>query len=124
MGNPLRGEAAFKAGDVEKTLVLDVNVFCEIEAATGLGFDELIATMQGSPSFTLLRQVFAAGLQEKHPGTTVQDAGRIMSAAGVEEMTGAIQRALACVIPEVKEDASRPPNRKARRAGAGTGSGS
>ena len=125
MSNPLRGEATLKAGDVERTIVFDVNAFCELEAATGLGVNELVETMQGSPSFTLLRQIFTAGLQAKHPGTTARDAGQIMSDAGLDQMTEALNKAMSAALPEVKDDASRPPNRQARRARtAGTGSGS
>jgi hypothetical protein len=121
MGNPLRGEAAFTAGATPYTLVFDVNVFCELEADTGLALNELVATIQGSPSFTLLRAVFCAGLQAKHPATTKAQAGTIMSDAGIEEMTGALRRALAMAMPkEVKGDAARPP-RSPRKKQAGTG---
>lgn len=119
MGNPLRGEATFKAGDAEKTLVFDVNVFCELEAETGFGVNDLVEQMQGSPSFTLLRSIFCAGLQTKHPGTTKSDAGRIMSDAGMDEITAALEKALAAAMPEATdEQEGRPPNRKERRAKA------
>lgn len=111
MANPLRGEATFKAGDAEKTLVFDINVFCELEADTGMGINALVAEIQGEPSFTLLRSVFCAGLQTKHPGTTKMEAGAIMSDAGVEGMTGALRGALQAAMPEAKEGGQNPPQK-------------
>lgn len=123
MGNPLRGEAALAAGAVTCTLVCDVNAFVEMEAATGLTFNELLATVQGNPSFTIVRQVICAALQEKHPGTTLREAGKLMSDAGLTETVTALRTAIKHALPEVKDDGSRPPNRKGRRAAAaGTGS--
>jgi hypothetical protein len=112
--NPLRGEASFKAGDAEKTLVFDINVFCELEEETGLGVNELIEQMQGSPSFSLLRSIFCAGLQPKHPGTTKKEAGDIMSDAGLDEMTAALRKAIQAAMPEAKEGGANPPRRKAK----------
>ena len=122
MSNSLRGEAPLVAGGETFTLVYDVNAFVEIEANTGLGFGALIATIQGDPSFTLLRQIICAGLQEKHPGTTLKDAGRIMSAAGLTELTRGLRDAMKAALPEVRDDSGNPPNRRTRRAkAAGTG---
>jgi len=112
MVNPLRGEAAFKAGNEEKTLVFDVNTFCEIEEDTGLGVNALIQEIQGNPSFRTLRSVFCAGLQEKHPGTTKKAAGTIMSDAGLEVMTDALRRALQAAMPEAKEEPGNPRGKK------------
>lgn len=120
MANPLRGEASFKAGDAEMTLVFSINAFCELEADTGLGVNEVIEQVQGNPSFTLLRSIFCAGLQAKHPGTTKLEAGEIMSDAGIEEMTDALRRALQAAMPEAKEGSANPPKPAAKkRVGAG-----
>lgn len=108
MGNQLRGEAAFDAGGTQKTLVFDVNVFCDIEADTGMGVNELVQAIQGAPSFSLLRSVFCAGLQVKHPGTTKAEAGSIMSDAGIDEMTDALRRALQAAMPEAKGETGNP----------------
>ena len=120
MTNPLRGEAKFRAGDVERTLTFDVNVFCEIENETGFGVTELIQRVQGSPSFSLLRSIFCAGLQVHHPGTTILQAGSIMSDAGIAEMTDVLRRALQAAMPEAKEETANPPKPAAKKR-AGTG---
>jgi hypothetical protein len=119
MANPLRGEAVFQAGGTERTLVFDVNTFCELEADTGLGLNELIEQVQGNPSFTLLRSIFAAGLQAKQPGTTKVQAGEIMSDAGIEQMTDALRRALQAAMPEAKEGSGNPPKAPRKKVGAG-----
>lgn len=120
MNNPLRGEAAFRAGDRDLTLVFDVNTFCELEADTGLTTDEVIERVQGRPSFSLLRSIFCAGLQEKHPGTSKAEAGQIMSDAGVAEITRSLHDALRAAMPEAKEGSENPP-KAARKGKAGTG---
>ena len=116
MANPLRGEATFRAGAAEYTLLFDVNAFCELEADSGLGVNEIVEQAQGAPSFRMLRDIFCAGLQAKHPGTSKIDAGNIMSDAGVEEMTGALRRALQAALPEAREGDENPPKgaRKSR----------
>lgn len=122
--NPLRGEAVFKAGDFERTLVINVNTFVELEEATGFGVDELIARIQTSPSFTLLRQIFCAALQTKHAGTTLRETGDLMSDAGLVEITAALQTAIQRAMPpaksdaEVKDGSANPPKPRAK-AGAG-----
>ncbi|HYI42684.1 MAG TPA: GTA-gp10 family protein [Sphingomicrobium sp.] len=117
MSNPLRGESVLRAGDTEKTLVFDVNAFCELEADTGLGLTDLIEQLQGNPSFSLLRSVFCAGLQAKHPGTTKAEAGTIMSDAGVEEITRALQSALEAAMPAPKAGSTNPPRKRGAKAG-------
>lgn len=111
MPNPLRGEAVLKAGDKEFTLLYDVNTFCSLEDETGLGVNDLVKQIQGSPSFTLLRAIFAAGLQAKHPGTSATDAGVIMSDAGIEEMTKALHTAFQRAMPAAKKGGERPPQK-------------
>lgn len=116
MGNPLRGEADLKTATANYTIVLDVNAFCEIEQDTGLSVNELIAEMQGSPSFGLLRSLFAAALQAKHPGTTVREAGDIMSDAGLEAMTEALRTAIKQAMPPATDDAGKKPVSRGARA--------
>lgn len=125
MPNPLRGEASFKAGAARYTIVFDVNAFCDLEDETGLGVGELIDQIQDRPSFKLLRSIFCAGLQARHPRTTLAEAGEIMADAGLDEMKTALANALKAAMPGAGEiDASgesaegkAPPKQK-----AGTGS--
>ncbi len=126
MPNPLRGEASFQAGDVKHTLVFDINTFCTLEDETGLAVSELMDKVQDKPSFKLLRSIFCAGLQARHPQTTLADAGRIMSDAGLEEMRSALSRALQAAMPASAElePAGESAEGKVRKRKAGTGSSS
>lgn len=101
MGNPIRGEASFRVGGQTWTLVFDVNAFCELEADTRLGIIEIIDQIQDRPSFTLMRSVYCAGLQKKHPGTTKEEAGDLISDGG-EAAGKALQKALKQAMPEPK----------------------
>lgn len=99
MPNPLRGQASFRAGEATFTLVFDINVFCELEAETGLGVTQLVEQVQEQPSFRLLRSIFCAGLQTHHPRTSIKEAGEIMSDAGLDVMKDALARALKAAMP-------------------------
>lgn len=122
MPNPLRGEASFKAGASDFTLVFDINVFCTLEDETGLGVSELIDQVQSKPSFKLLRSIFCAGLQSHHPRTTIAEAGEIMSDAGLETMQDALSRALQAAMPAPDKPTSASAEGKARKPKVGTGS--
>ena len=122
MANSLRGEASFKAGAADYTLVFDINVFCTLEDETGLGVSELIDQVQSKPSFKLLRSIFCAGLQSHHPRTTIAEAGEIMSDAGLETMQDALSRALQAAMPAPEKPTSASTEGKARKPKAGTGS--
>lgn len=117
MANPLRGEAEFKSGSESRTLVFNVNVFCELEDDTGLAINELIEQIQGKPSFSLLRSIFHAGLRTKHPGITREEAGDAISDAGIEEATKALHQAIQRAMPPAKAGPKNPP----KAAGGGTG---
>lgn len=122
MVNPLRGEASFKAGASEFVLVFDINTFCELEDETGLGMTELIEQVQSKPSFKLLRSIFCAGLQDRHSGTTIKEAGEIMSDAGLDVMKSALQRALQAAMPAAAPDSGESAEGKVVRKKVGTGS--
>jgi len=124
MANPLRGEAAFKAGAADYTLVFDINTFCALEDETGLGVSELIDQVQSKPSFKLLRSIFCAGLQTHHPRTTIAEAGEIMSDAGLDTMRDALSRALQAAMPaaDAKDASAEGKAPAGRKLKAGTGS--
>ncbi|MFZ2995951.1 hypothetical protein [Sphingobium sp.] len=128
MANPLRGEASFKAGEANFTLVFDINTFCALEDETGLGVSDLIDQVQAKPSFKLLRSIFCAGLQTHHPRTTIGEAGEIMSDAGLETLQKALSSALQAAMPAPDAVAGKSAEGKARKVRkqpeAGTGSSS
>jgi hypothetical protein len=120
--NPLRGEAPFKAGASKFTLLFDINVFCELEDETGLDLPALMEAIGNRPSFKLLRSIFCAGLQEHHPGTSIKEAGNIMSDAGMEGIKDALQRAMQAAMPaKADDDGVGGSEGKGPATGGGTG---
>jgi hypothetical protein len=123
MTNVFLGEADLVADGTTYRLLLDVNAWCDIEASTGMKLPAIVEEMGKEPSLSLLRTIICAGLQEHQPGTTIRGAGKIVSAAGDAATVSALRRAMGGALPEVEEDAARPPRgRKGKRkATAGTG---
>jgi len=112
MANPLRGEAVIEVEGERMTLLLDFNTFCEIEAETGLGINQLGPALNDNPTFALLRTVFWACLQEHHPSTTEKETGRILSAIGIEETSEALTRLFIAVMPKADENPPKAPTKK------------
>lgn len=121
MANSQRGEVAFLAGDSSYTLSFSINALCELEDALGDGVNAIAAQLgnPGAVRIKTLRAVLWAGLLDHHDGLSIDDAGRVMTEAGIPATMAAIGKAFAAAFPDAKPDAkangSRPPK-------AGTGS--
>ena len=94
MVNKHRGEVALG----EYTLVLTYNALCDLEAELapmGVDLDSIGAEMEkrGARKMTILRAVIWAALQEKHLGTNLQDAGRIIGEVGIPAAGAAVTKA-------------------------------
>jgi hypothetical protein len=102
--NPMRGEA--QLGDYD--LVYDFNCFCVLERETGLKFHMLLVTLQTDLGLSDLRDFIWAGLQAKHPGTSVERAGEIIGQVGFKEATDAVQKAMQAIFPPEKGKGKNP----------------
>lgn len=92
MANALRGEVPLPG--TEYVLRYDVNALCEVEDATKDNILEVISKLQdGKPSFKIIRLLLWAGLRSGTPGITVEEAGRIMQDAGIQNTAEAIGEA-------------------------------
>ena len=110
MANPHKGEVAL--GDY--TLVMSINAVCELEDALGKSIDEIGAEMSGgSMRMGTLRAVVWAALQEHHPGTTMQDAGRIIGEVGMDEVGPKIGEAFQAAFPQKEGAKGKADPRKA-----------
>jgi hypothetical protein len=106
MSNPMRGEAPL--GD--KTLVFNFNSLCALERETGLKLHMLLVMIEADCGFADLRDFVWAGLQDRQPGTTVEEAGDAIGAVGFKEAADAVRECLrACFPPEKKEKGKNPP---------------
>lgn len=116
MANPLRGEAPLKVGDVEYTLVFDINAMCEAEEFLDLTVREILSKLD---SLIVVRGLIWAGLRAKHAEVTVKQAGAIIEAiGGADQALEVLGRGLTAAFPEGKEgEGANPPN------GAAVGTG-
>lgn len=108
MPNPLRGEAAL--GDY--TLVFDFNAMCLLEDATGQKTPQLLAQMQMEIGFRELRAFVWAGLQRKHEGLSIAEAGEIIGSfgvKGVEVALSAVNAGITAAFVQPKAKAANPP---------------
>lgn len=120
--NRIKGEVAFSVedGDLagDYVLLLDFNALCDLET-------DLPGLMDGTAEIktpSAIRAVFHAGLQARHDGITVRDAGSIIQGLGIETAGDLVRQSFEASFAPAKggEEAARP--RKAPpKAGAGSG---
>lgn len=114
MANINRGEVSFEAEGTAWTLVFSINALCDLEDRTGRSVQDL--NLDGALSMRLLRDLIWAGLRERHPAVTVEDAGRIATAAGMGVMQEKVMQAIVAAFPETaKGEAAAAAQGKRRR---------
>lgn len=110
--NRRRGETAMGA----YTLVYSFNAMCLLEDETGLKTGEIIQQMQDGVGLKQLRTFIWAGLQEKHPDFSQEDAGDVIDEVGIEPAMASLQQAIEAAFSVEKKAGPKNP-RKAARVG-------
>lgn len=87
MANPVKGEVAFEVEGQTYKLVLDFNALCEVEEVLGAGGMDLARPKA-------IRAIFWAALLRHHPDVTVQDAGDLIGALGLERAGEVVAEAM------------------------------
>jgi len=106
MANPLKGEA--KLGDY--TLTINFGVFCELEGEMKLRTEEIIGLMVNGLTFTQLRTIIHAALEERHPGVSLKEVGDAIDAAGgYQGACEALSEALRAYTGDEEEKDENPP---------------
>jgi len=86
MGNQIKGKFSFKAKGETFALQYTANAMCELEDATGKSATAFLQRLENTAkedlSFSDVRLLFWAGLQEHHAGLTVKDAGDLITGLG------------------------------------------
>jgi hypothetical protein len=110
MANPLRGEAAIKAGGVDYTLVFDINALCEAEDALGIDTGAILDALAGNTAMKVTRALLWAGLQ-RHHSCHLLEAGEIAQLAGARAAKAAVVKAIAAAFPSANDKgvAENPP---------------
>ena len=118
MANPIKGEVEFEADGVPYTIRFSVDAIVQLEEKTGRTFPILAAELSDASkvSMSLLRLIFWAALQDRHPGLDVKQAGElIVSAGGMTQALSLVALALERAFP--KEVSSRPQKPGQKRTG-------
>jgi hypothetical protein len=87
MANPVKGEVAFEVEGRSYRLVLDFNALCEVEEVLGAGGMDLARPKA-------IRAIFWASMLRHQPDATVQDAGDLIGALGLEEAGRVVAEAM------------------------------
>lgn len=128
MANKFRGEADLEftreVNDKEEPakfkFVFDANALCAIEDITDLdmgGFLEKLSDPK-KLQFRMVRAFVWGACQKHHPDMTIEEAGDIISDAGLEVVVETMRKAVSGAMPKVKEGA---PGEAKAKPGHGTG---
>lgn len=123
MANPLRGEVDLVAGETTYTLRMSINEIVQLETLLDLGVLEISALLGDASNLRLgpWRAALWAALQCHHKGTSLEDAGEIIAAAGFPNVMGKVSEALQAAFPQPEPD-DKPSPRAAGRRGTGKAS--
>jgi hypothetical protein len=105
MANRNKGEVSLQAGDKEYTLRFSANALCELEDATGMGING-IAQQLSSVDSMRMRTVIAvvwAGLLDRHPGITKEEAGEIITEATLLKTMSVVSDAFVLTFGKVED---------------------
>lgn len=119
MANPQRGEVDLKAGKKTYTLRFSYNAMATIEELLDVGINDLGPMLSDPKRFRIgtWRALLWGALLEMHPDLSLEDAGEIIGAAGVDEVVARIGEALTLFFPEAKPGASENPRTASPSAG-------
>lgn len=120
MANPLRGEVDLVAGGTTYTLRMSINEIVQLETLLDMGVMEISVLLgEGvNPRLGAWRAALWASLQCHHKGTTLEDAGEIIAAAGFPNVMAKVGEALQAAFPAPEPEA-KPSPRGAGRRGPG-----
>lgn len=81
MANKFKGDISFDVNGKSYTMRFSANALCELEDATGMGINALLAQLSDPASMRLkmVRAVLWAGLRDHHSDVTLHQAGEIIT---------------------------------------------
>lgn len=103
MANPLRGESSLEIEGTVYNLKMSMNAICIAEKLTGLKTPEMLNDLQEG-SFTVIRALFAASMSGKIQDMTLEKAGDLMQAAGIDVVTDTLTKMLESAFPKPKTE--------------------
>jgi len=120
MANANRGEVSFRVDGKEYTLRYSTNALCELEDKLDLGIHEIAQRLANKETLRLkmVRAVLWAGLRDHHPDLTIEEAGELVSKAGMVDLLDKVGEAFTRSFGGGEGTEARPP---AASAASGTG---
>jgi len=112
MVNPLRGEVALPVGETTYKLCFSVNATCALEGLLDKTIIEINESLQDPKKVRVqtVRAMLWAALSDNHPELTLQDAGKIAHACGIQVAMEKVIQSILLSNPaaEAKSDEPRP----------------
>jgi hypothetical protein len=105
MANKHRGEVALEADGKTFKIAFSINAMCELEDLLNRSIVEVMTELEGArENFARLRiktvrAIVWASLRDHHPESTMEDAGDIVTAAGVPAVMAKIAEAIILAFP-------------------------
>jgi len=118
MANKNRGEVSLKVGTNTYTLRYSTNALCKLEDGFDKTVQEIAKLLEDSDNVrqSHVRLFFHAAFADNHPELTVEDAGLIMSDAGMEAAMGAASEAFRLAFAPAEKGAGGPAAGKRKAA--------
>lgn len=115
MANRQRGDVDVEVDGKVYTLQLGVNAMAWVESKFGphdsdLSFQDIFKRIESRKRITDIRAVFCAAMQEHHPGTTEQEAGKIMQAIGLVPLSDVLRKVVRAAMPDQRDVDELDPN--------------
>lgn len=109
MANKERGEVELVAGGQTYILRMSINAVAEIEEFLDKGINDIVAMVRDPRDFRIgtWRVLLWGALREFHK-VSLDEAGEIMGAAGVDQVVAKMGAAMTAAFPENKGDAENP----------------
>lgn len=121
MANAHRGEVDVEVPSGTYTMRFSTNAICELEDRVDLGIAEIIARLEDAARMrmSLLRAVVWAGLRGSRPDITIDQAGEVITEAGMTAIVEKVGEAFRLAFPDASGGGEARP-----RPRRGTGRGS
>lgn len=112
-----------EVGDQVYTLVFDFNAICEIEERFDAPIVEVAAKLDDQIRAKDLRALIAVTLQDRHPGISEKEVGRLIGEYGAEAAGQKLIEAMQSAFPQAEAaEGDKDPRKPRQRARTSKGS--
>lgn len=111
MANKYKGEVPIVAGEQTYIMRFTTNSLVELEDAMGMGINAIAAQLADTKTMRVksLRLVVWASLLDRQSGITVEEAGEVITSAGLKPVMEAVAKAFELTFDKEGSDAPADP---------------